>query len=299
MLVWIEDAGSQTRLRSLSGVIAEAKEIDHPAIATDGQSFLVTWQQSAVTVSAAHLPSGNTFTFATDRTADPVANVVWTGLEYAIAMPQSVVFLRDGAVARTTSIGDSTAALAAVNGNSLLIVRRTSKLVSMLPYPFDLISKRLMPVFAAQVIGNGTSRSRELFISEKAHAASVAGGGDGYLLVCKEEGVLRALRIDQNGDRVNSAEVIARNIDDGGATALVATRDGWLVLWDDAGATFAAEVDANGRKVGEIVTVAAEGRSPAVVTIGEDRFRVFYRTATSIDSRVIGNVPPPRRRAVR
>jgi hypothetical protein len=301
MVVWLEDFGDQTRLQSLSGTIAEARAIDQPAIATDGQSYLVIWQQGGVTIGAADLRSGNTFTFSTDRTADPPANVVWTGLEYALALPESVVFIRDGAVVNKTAFGDGTAALAAASGNSLLIVRRTAKMVPRLPYPFDEISKRLMPVYASIVFGDTAGRSRELFISEFGHAASVAAGGDGYLLVWKDDRFVHAMRLDQNGHRVSSGEIFDRPAEQGGATDVIATRDGWLVAWDNNGSVLAAELDANGMLIGQVVTVATEARSPSIVRIGEDRFQIFYRRDGSIESRVISasGAQPPRRRAVR
>ena len=64
---------------------------------------------------------------------------------------------------------------------------------------------------------------------------------------------------------------------------------------------FAAELNANGMLIGQVVTVATDARSPSIVKIGEDRFQIFYRRDTSIESRVISGsaAQPPRRRAVR
>ena len=101
---------------------------------------------------------------------------------------------------------------------------------------------------------------------------------------------------------------VARFVRDRGATTVAATRDGWLVLWDheDANgeaAIVAAELDADGDPVAPIVTIATGARSPSVVTLAADRFRLFYRTATSIESRVVATgtetVAPSKRRSVR
>lgn len=310
MLVWVEDSENATRLRAaISGVrvdVAESRLIDHPAVATDGTSFLIIWEQDDSAISAAELSADGaviaTAKFRTEgRVADPPAGVVWNGTEYAIALPESVVLWRNGAVARRIPLPGGTGSLPAANGNAVLVVRRASKWISRLPYPFDSISRVQVPILVANVIGSSAGPPRELLILEEGNAAALAGGGDGYLLVWKDEQFVRAMRLDQNGERVNSTGIVGRHSGRGGSVDVAATRDGWLVSWDDEGAVFAAELDANANRIGT-VTVATEGRSPAIVMIGEDRFRLFYRTATSIESVVVTtgeSEPPARRRAVR
>jgi hypothetical protein len=312
MLVWVEDFEDRTRLRAAIGTaridLFESRVIDHLAVATDGRSFLVIWEHddlgvdpaiSAAEVSADGSVLGRATFPIDDPVADPPAGVVWNGVEYAIALPEFVVFWRNGAVARRITTPGSTGSLPAANGNSILVVRRASKWISTLPYPFDLISRRLVPILVANVIGGSAGPSRELLILESGNAAALAGGGDGYLLVLKDDRYVRALRLDQNGGRVNSGEVVARYDGRGGAVDAIATRDGWLVVWDDGGSVFAAELGANG-DAGDVIEIA-EGRSPAIVKLAEGRFRVVYRTATAIESVAlsIADAAPPRRRAVR
>ena len=325
VLLWLEEAApSGSRLLAESGGLRtelfRGRRLDQPAAATDGESFVAVWESLDAGVfalaGAQVLADGSVagrWTFGRwDLLSDPGAGVVWTGLEYAVAVPEEVFFIRDGGFRRRVRLTSGYAhpnqkgSLPAFNANSLLVVRATARYyLGNLPTMAPTI---IVPTLSTNVVGSSSGRMRELMAPDPAsHAFSLAAGGDGYLLVWKDDGNVRALRLDQNGGAVGSGEAVTRPVRSGGVTAVAPTRSGWLVLWDDGSDSSpvirAIEVDANGRDTrGPAVTLATDGRSPAIVKLGEDRFRVFYRRGSSIESRLVATgseTVPGRRRAVR